>query len=68
MIGKPHRRRRTKPRPRSAAYVLVVRGADGRLRAERFASAAAYRARLMTLAHGAGRGISFDELAGLFDA
>jgi hypothetical protein len=68
MIRKPQRTRRTKTRRRSVAYVLVARGADGRLRAERFASAAAYRARLATLAPTAGRGISFDELAGLLDA
>jgi len=67
MIGKPHRRRRARTRRRSAAYVLVVRGTDGRLRSERFASAAAYRARLATLAQTTGRGISFDELAGLLD-
>ena len=49
-------------------YVLIVRGPDGRPRLERFDSAAAYRARLITLEQSTLGSISIDEMAGLLDA
>jgi hypothetical protein len=49
------------------AYELVLRGPDGRPRSERFANAAAYRARLVSLEHSENRSLSIDELAGLLD-
>jgi hypothetical protein len=54
-------------------YVLIVRGADGRPRSERFTDVAAYRARLLTLHTGnAGErsehsSLSIEEIAGLLD-
>jgi hypothetical protein len=50
------------------AYELVLRGPDGRPRSERFANAAAYRARLVSLEHSESRSLSIDELAGLLDS
>ncbi|HVH26203.1 MAG TPA: hypothetical protein VM818_05570 [Vicinamibacterales bacterium] len=50
------------------AYELVLRGPDGRPRCERFANAAAYRARLVSLEHAEHRSLSIDELAGLLDS
>jgi len=68
-VGKPNRqRRRPDTRRAQAAYVLIVRGTNGRLRAERFTDAAAYRARLATLHRSEDRGISVDEIARLLDA
>jgi len=48
-------------------YVLIVRGPDGRPRAERFNDAAAYRARVASLQHAENNSISIDEIAGLLD-
>ena len=50
-----------------AAYVLIVRGPDGRPRAERYTDVASYRARLMSLQHSENSSISIDEIAGLLD-
>jgi hypothetical protein len=47
---------------------LIVRGADGRPRVERFRSAAAYRARLATLCRSGAESVSIEELVGLLDA
>ena len=51
-------------------YVLIVRGADGRTRFERFNDAASYRARLVSLNAGhrsENDGLSIEEIAGLLD-
>ena len=68
-------RRRQKKPPRAAkpatpkgGYVLIARGPDGRLRSERFADAAAYRARLAALERSGGAGVSIDEIADWLDA
>jgi hypothetical protein len=69
MAGKPTRRSiRRKPRRRTPAYVLVVRGGDGRVRSERFTDAASYRARLAALERSHEHSISIDELITLLDA
>jgi len=47
-------------------YTLVVRGPDGRPRSERFANAAAYRARLATLQF-TDSSLSIDEIVGALD-
>jgi hypothetical protein len=61
-------KRRAHLRSRSAApYVLIVRGADGRLRAERFSDAAAYRVRLSSLEHERDGAVSLPELISLLD-
>jgi hypothetical protein len=62
---KQRRNRAVKSNRRS--YELVLRGPDGRPRFERFASAAAYRARLASLQHFEYGSLSIDELAGLLD-
>ena len=58
---------RRKPRARAAAYMLLVRGADGRLRSERFADAASYRARVSALAQSQNRSVSIDDIIGLLE-
>jgi hypothetical protein len=53
------------------AYVLIVRGPDGRTRSERFKDVAAYRARLVTLNTGEiseNGGVSIEEIAGWLDS
>ena len=55
------------PVPPKGGYVLIARGPDGRLRSERFADAAAYRARLAALERSEGLGVSIDEIVGLLD-
>jgi hypothetical protein len=60
-------RRNARPDKSRAAYVLIVRGPDGRLRAERFADVTSYRARLMSLQHSENNSLSIDEIAGLLD-
>lgn len=55
-------------RREQGAYVLIVRGPDGRPRFERFDDAAAYRARLIALQHSSVGNVSIDELVGLLDA
>ena len=53
-----------------SAYLLIVRGPDGRLRSERFADPAAYRARLASLTiaeHSENSSISIEEIAGFLD-
>ena len=49
------------------AYVLIVRGADGRPRVERFNDVAAYRARLVSLEHSGNGTLSIEEIARLLD-
>jgi hypothetical protein len=66
-LHKQQRRDRGKKSIRRA-YELVLRGPDGRPRSERFASAAAYRARLVSLEHSENRSLSIDELVGLLDS
>jgi len=62
--NKPRRRR---PAQQSAKpYAFVSRGADGRLRTERFATAAEYRVRLARSAAHA-EAISLDQLITLLD-
>jgi hypothetical protein len=53
---------RRKARPRTGAYVLVVRGRDGRVRSERFADAASYRARVAALEHSHDHSVSLDDI------
>ena len=52
----------------NAAYAVIVRGANGRLRVERFTDAVAYRERLTALEQSDDGGVSIDEIAGLLDA
>ena len=59
--------RDARPDSGRGSYVLIVRGPDGRPRAERFADVAAYRARLASLQHSEDRSISIEEIAGLLD-
>ncbi len=64
------RRNRRGPRPRKAPsgdYVLIARGPDGRPRLEKFAEAAAYRARLRKLPESPIGGVSIDEIVELLD-
>jgi hypothetical protein len=49
------------------AYVLVVRGRDGRPRFEQFDDAAAYKARLASLHHSNLDSVSIDEIVALLD-
>jgi hypothetical protein len=51
----------------AGAYVLIVRGTDGRPRCERFNDAAAYRARLVALQYSNRDGFSIEEIADLLD-
>jgi hypothetical protein len=60
-------KRDARPERSTGAYVLIVRGPDGRPRAERFTDVASYRARLMSLQHSENSSISIDEIAGLLD-
>jgi hypothetical protein len=50
-----------------SAYVLVVRGPDGRPHFERFDNAASYKARLMTLTQARAGGLSIEEVVGFLD-
>jgi hypothetical protein len=59
-------RRRRPAHPPAKPYAFVSRGADGRLRTERFKTAAEYRVRLEALASKA-HPISLDQLIGLLD-
>ena len=69
MLEKSNRQRpRRHVRRANTAYVLIVRGTNGRLRAERFTDVAAYRARLASLEQSDDRGVSVEELARLLDA
>ena len=52
----------------NAAYAVIVRGANGRVRVERFTDAAAYRERLAALEQSDTGGLSIDEIASLLDA
>ena len=52
----------------AGAYVLIVRGLDGRLHFERFNDAAAYRARLVALEPSNDDSISIEEIVGVLDA
>ncbi len=65
-------RRRTTHEPTSdedpGAYVLIVRGPDGRPRFERFAEVGAYRARLIGLQQAPEGSLSIEEVVGLLDA
>jgi hypothetical protein len=65
---------RRRPRPRRprvktqrAAYILAVRGRDGRPHYERFDDAASYRARLMTLQRSSVETVSIDDILSLLD-
>jgi hypothetical protein len=60
--------RSDKARGAPGGYVVIVRGADGRLRSERFNDVAAYRARLMSLKHSEHGSISIEEIAELLDS
>jgi hypothetical protein len=59
--------RRRSDRSPAKPYVLVSRGPDGRVRAERFKSAAEYRFRLVT-AGATARPVSLDALIDLLNA
>jgi hypothetical protein len=63
-MGRASRRHSTR-RP-VKPYTLVSRGPDGRLRTERFKSAAGYRARLAASCSSA-RAVCLDELIDLLD-
>ncbi len=52
----------------AGAYLLVVRGLDGRPRFERFDDAAAYRTRLVALEPSNDDSISIDEIVAWLDA
>ena len=52
---------------RRASYVLVVRGPDGRPSVEAFDTAAAYRARLITLEQSPASNVSIEEIVGLLN-
>ena len=66
MIGKSTKRPpRRDTRRRNSAYLLVVRGPNGRVRAERFTNVASYRARLARIEQSDDRGLSIEEIAGL---
>lgn len=52
----------------AGAYILIVRGLDGRPRFERFNDAAAYRARLVRLEPSNDGSISIEEIVGLLGA
>ena len=52
----------------NAAYAVIVRGANGRLRVERFTDAVAYRERLAALEQSDDGDVSIDEIASLLDA
>ena len=68
MVGSHGVKRNAWPDKDQAGYVVIVRGADGRPRVERFTDVAAYRARLVSLAHSDNSSISIDDIAGLLDA
>jgi hypothetical protein len=69
MIGKSKKRApRRDARRRGSGYFLIVRGSNGRVRAERFSDVASYRARLARIDHSDDRGLSVDEIAGLLDS
>ena len=51
----------------AGAYMVIVRGPDGRPRSERFDDAAAYRARLVSMRHSSDGSVSIEEIAGLLD-
>ena len=69
MIGKSKRRSPARnAQARNSAYFLIVRGPNGRVRAERFADVASYRARLTRIDHSNDRGLSVEEIAGLLDS
>ena len=67
MLADHPARRDTRRDKVRGGYVLIVRGSDGRPRAERFKDLAAYQARLITLQHSEHNSISIDEIAGLLD-
>jgi hypothetical protein len=68
MIGKSNQRRpRRNARRGTSAYLLIARGPNGRVRAERFADVASYRARLARIDHSDDRALSVAEIAGLLD-
>jgi hypothetical protein len=50
-----------------AAYTLVVRGPDGRLRYERFDDAPSYRARLISLQRSNANSVAIDDILPLLD-
>jgi hypothetical protein len=60
-------KRDARPDKSRGAYVLIVRGPDGRPRAERFTDVASYRTRLLSLQPSEDSSISIDEIAGLLD-
>jgi hypothetical protein len=72
MIGKPKKSTaRRDARRRNSAYVLIARGPNGRVRAERFTDVASYRVRLARIDQSddsADRGLSIEEIAGLLDS
>jgi hypothetical protein len=72
MVTKSTRPQRTPRRKRSVSrasnsYMLIVRGADGLIRCERFSSVAEYRTRLAALDQTAERGLSIGQIASLLD-
>jgi len=69
MIGKPKKSMpRRDARRRNSAYVLIARGPNGRVRAERFTDVASYRVRLARIDQSDDRGLSIEEIAGLLDS
>ena len=66
MVRPRRQPRRSRPTA-EGAYVLIVRGSDGRPRFERFDDVAAYRARIDALEESDGDVMSIDEIAGLLD-
>ena len=59
--------RDSRPAKVQGAYVLIVRGPDGRPHLERFDDAAAYRARLMALQQSHAGSVSIKGIVGLLD-
>jgi hypothetical protein len=69
MIGKSKRRSPARnAQRRNSAFFLIVRGPNGRVRAERFPDVASYRARLARIDQSNDRGLSVEEIAGLLDS
>jgi len=63
-LGVSKRRKRRSAQP----YVLISRGADGRLRFERFNDADAYRTRLKKIAGAEIGAVSIDDVLSLLDS
>jgi hypothetical protein len=67
MLRPKRSRNGSRPEKRGNTYVVIVRGPDGQPRVERFADAAAYRAKLMSMTRSDDGGISIEDIVELLD-